>query len=89
MEREVNIAFDIHFEVTLGGILAKHQKEPREMPKSFQRQQNGPKGLPEETWTHLRRYPALSQGTWGGFGTGEREHLSSLWQGAESKMVSK
>ena len=29
-----------------------------------------PRGLPEETWTHLRRYPALSQGTWGGFGTG-------------------
>ena len=60
------------------------------MPKSLERQQNGPKGTargdldspPEVSGTlsgHLSRF---GQG-------GGGEHLSSLWQGAESKMVSK
>ena len=58
------------------------------MPKSLQRQQNGPKGTARGDLDSPPEVSGTLSGHLGGFARGG-EHLSSLWQGAESKMVSK
>ena len=56
---------------TCAGLRARSRKRSRGRCQSrFRGSKMVPRRLPEETWIHLRRYPALSQGTWGGFGTG-------------------
>ena len=87
MKREVNIAFDNHFEVTLGGILVAKgapgaAKVASEAAKWSQGDCQRRLGLTSGGIRHSLRAlgEVLARGG---------EHLSSLWQGAESKMVSK
>ena len=87
LKREVNIAFDNHFEVTLGGILEAKgapgaAKVASEAAKCSQGDCQRRLGLTSGGIRHSLR--ALGEVLPGG-----GKHLSSLWQGAESKMVSK